>query len=119
MAGSFSMSTTVPTIPRNVFTSHFCYLGHCREGSDGVEVFCDMSTDGGGWTVILARNNQSNPLEDFQQPWQAYVDGFGNAFGEYWLGMSPPFSTTIDLYSIQIRNTLGSAHHGRWNPMIG
>ncbi|XP_052706750.1 techylectin-5B-like [Crassostrea angulata] len=46
-------------------------------------VFCDMTTDGGGWTVIQRRMDGS---VEFYRSWQTYKAGFGKAQGEYWLG---------------------------------
>lgn len=50
-----------------------------------VKVFCDMETDGGGWTLFLSRNNESKHV-NFKRNWSDYKKGFGSTDGEYWLG---------------------------------
>ncbi|KAK7882048.1 hypothetical protein WMY93_028222 [Mugilogobius chulae] len=50
----------------------------------GVSVYCDMETDGGGWTIIQRRMDGS---VNFYRPWDQYVEGFGDANGEYWFGL--------------------------------
>lgn len=47
------------------------------------EVFCDMESFGGGWTVIQQRLNGSI---SFNRTWAEYKKGFGNLRGEFWLG---------------------------------
>ena len=46
-------------------------------------VYCDMETDGGGWTVI---HNRQNGDVDFDRTWSEYKNGFGNVSGNHWLG---------------------------------
>ncbi|XP_033934005.1 microfibril-associated glycoprotein 4-like [Pseudochaenichthys georgianus] len=49
-----------------------------------VQVTCDMDSLDGRWTVFQRRLDGS---VNFYRPWDQYKTGFGNAFGEYWLGL--------------------------------
>ncbi|XP_072019608.1 uncharacterized protein [Amphiura filiformis] len=49
-----------------------------------VKVYCDMDTDGGGWTLFQRRHNG---LVNFYRDWEDYKNGFGYADGDYWLGL--------------------------------
>ncbi|XP_051269538.1 tenascin isoform X7 [Dicentrarchus labrax] len=59
------------------------YVG--GEESQPIQVYCDMTTDGGGWMVLLRRQN--GKLE-FYRNWKNYTAGFGNMNDEFWLGLS-------------------------------
>ncbi|KAG9462623.1 hypothetical protein GDO78_013705 [Eleutherodactylus coqui] len=67
-----------------------------------VPVYCDMTSDGGPWTVFQKRFDGS---VNFYRGWKEYKNGFGTADGEYWLGLQNihmitqkrPYRLRIDL----------------------
>ncbi|XP_048374652.1 angiopoietin-related protein 7 [Sphaerodactylus townsendi] len=52
-------------------------------GTPELQVYCDMETDGGGWTVIQRRKVG---LTSFNRDWRQYKQGFGSIQGDFWLG---------------------------------
>lgn len=46
------------------------------------KVWCDMESEGGGWTVIQTRYDG---LVDFYRTWKEYRNGFGSVDSEHWL----------------------------------
>jgi len=66
------------------YQSDGVYLIYPSGPSVPVPVFCDMTTEGGKWTVFQKRFNGS---VSFFRGWNDYKLGFGRADGEYWLGL--------------------------------
>ncbi|XP_074065633.1 angiopoietin-2 isoform X1 [Macrotis lagotis] len=64
-------------------TTNGIYTLTFPNSTDEVKAYCDMETNGGGWTVIQRREDGST---DFQRTWKEYKMGFGDPAAEYWLG---------------------------------
>lgn len=65
--------------------------------------YCDMETNGGGWTVIMRRSN----IEfSFERLYHEYEDGFGELDGEFWYGLRQlrditsrtPYEMQLDMF---------------------
>lgn len=60
-------------------------------GTPELNVYCDMDTKGGGWTVIQRRKIG---LTSFNRDWRQYKLGFGSIRGDFWLGNEHIFRMT-------------------------
>ncbi|XP_035496815.2 tenascin isoform X1 [Scophthalmus maximus] len=89
------------------------------QGKEGqaARVYCDMETDGGGWTVFQRRTNGKT---DFYRTWSEYSAGFGNLSEEFWLGNEllhnltsvGPVSLRVDMQS---GNDTAYAHYANFS----
>ena len=59
------------------------------------QVFCDQTTDGGGWTVFQRRLDGS---VNFYRNWTEYEYGFGRLHHEHWLGNYIVYLLTAQAY---------------------
>jgi len=75
-----------------------------REGKP-FKVLCDMTTDGGGWTVFQRRDDYKNQV-DFYRTWLEYKRGFGILGEQFWLG-NDRISMLTNQDSYQLRVDVG------------
>jgi hypothetical protein len=54
------------------------------DGRGAFPAFCDNESDDGGWIVLHHRFDGS---VDFDRIWKEYKWGFGDRYGEHWLGL--------------------------------
>uniref|UniRef100_A0A1W7R9L4 Ryncolin n=1 Tax=Hadrurus spadix TaxID=141984 RepID=A0A1W7R9L4_9SCOR len=59
-----------------------------------LRVYCDMETDGGGWTIIQKRGDYNQPLDYFYKTWKEYKAGFGKLDQDFWLGNDKIYGIT-------------------------
>ena len=73
-----------------VSLSDCCQLKFLQQHESGIykiagrDSYCDMTTDGGGWLVILRR---AGGKRAFNKPWKKYQKGFGILDQDFWLGL--------------------------------
>ena len=82
-----------------------------------IQVYCDMETDGGGWTVFQRRQDGS---VDFYRGWNDYINGFGNVDEEFWLGLDYlhlllGLSKKGNELRIDVRNEQGDRVHAKYS----
>uniref|UniRef100_A0A6B0V642 Putative ixoderin b5 n=1 Tax=Ixodes ricinus TaxID=34613 RepID=A0A6B0V642_IXORI len=81
--------------------------------NDPVEVLCDMTSDGGGWTVIQSRNDYEVYDNNFEKEFGEYERGFTTKpGGAFWIGLDnlhalTSFSNNKQALRIELTRTKG------------
>ncbi|XP_033725133.1 angiopoietin-related protein 7-like [Pecten maximus] len=78
------------------------------------DVYCNMDTPDGPWTVI---QNRQNGDVDFYIPWNDYRNGFGNLQGNFWLGNEAIhyITLTASVLRIELVSWLGDARYAQYS----
>ncbi|XP_050361215.1 angiopoietin-related protein 4-like [Nymphalis io] len=101
--GRVDRSERYPTDCQEIQAQGFNVTGIYKIKPDDIEPFyvlCDLSSAGGGWTVI---QNRFDGSQDFYKNWIEYKHGFGNLAGEFWLGLEKTFYLTNQkLYELRV-----------------
>jgi len=85
----------------------------CPRNGPPINVYCDMTTDGGGWLVFQSRNGTT---VHFNQSWENYKSGFGTLNGDFWLGFDKiskfmTVATELRIDLIACNNSKGHAKY--------
>ncbi|XP_009321326.1 PREDICTED: LOW QUALITY PROTEIN: microfibril-associated glycoprotein 4-like [Pygoscelis adeliae] len=85
-------------------------------GSPPRVVWCDMDTEGKGWTVVQ-RNSHDTEIT-WKQSWTTYKYGFGNVQGDHWLGTEYlHLLTQQGTYKVRfiVRNKANVTHYAEYD----
>jgi len=84
------------------------------DNQSAFQVYCDMDTDGGGWTVFQRRKDGS---VDFYRYWSDYQQGFGNPSGEFWLGLEKihRLTSTATQLRVDMQDFQGNSRYAKYS----
>ena len=75
-----------------------------------INVQCDMTTDGGGWTIIQKRTSNT----DFYKTWVEYKNGFGDN-NNFWLGNDNIHFLTVGNQQLYVEVSKGSSLYAKYS----
>ncbi|XP_041134142.1 tenascin-N-like isoform X2 [Polyodon spathula] len=103
----FPLPMDCTQVMKNGNTSNGIYTIYLNsDRSQPMKVYCDMTTDGGGWIVIQRRNSGKI---DFFKRWKNYTQGFGDMNEEFWLGLDKMYDlTNSQQYELRVDLRAGS-----------
>ena len=79
-------------------------------------VYCDMRRNGGGWTVFQRRQDGGT---SFNRYWVDYREGFGDLYGDFWLGnalLSDVTTLRVNVLDVSLTSDDGVDTSARYTP---
>jgi len=77
------------------------------DGEHQKTVRCEQDLHGGGWTVLILRQQQE-PQLNFRRDFDEYEEGFGDVSGEHWIGLETMQQlTNSDDYELMVTMARG------------
>ena len=84
------------------------------DNQSAFQAYCDMDTDGGGWTVFQRREDGS---VGFYRNWTDYQQGFGDLSREFWLGLDKihRLTSTATQLRVDLQDFEGNSRYAQYS----